>query len=192
MSVFGIVLCETYVSCMSLFGIVLCPAYRSRPQYQIWKCVRDLAVECPCMQQKNVVIHVGYTTHIASSHYIENFSLYVVSCRHLYIAYTASVLHKYRTCELCVQLTSAACPYFLVLFCVLLVDKLSNHQLPTCRLPICKFLNHKLSICKLPKHKLPTCRFPTCKLLTRKLPTHNLPTCKLSIYKTSNFQTVTT
>ena len=43
---------------------------------------------------KNVAVHVSYRTHIASLHYTENFSTYVVSRRHLHlhIAYNARTL----------------------------------------------------------------------------------------------------
>ena len=46
--------------------------------------------------EKNVAVHVSYTTHITSLHYIENFSTYVVSCRHLHIAYFTTSLHEHR------------------------------------------------------------------------------------------------
>ena len=42
-------------------------------------------------------MNVSNTTHIASLHYIENFSMYVVSRRHLHIAYNDTSLHKHRT-----------------------------------------------------------------------------------------------
>ena len=41
-------------------------------------------------------MHVSYTTHIASLHYIENFSTYIVSRRHLYVAYNDTSLQKHR------------------------------------------------------------------------------------------------
>ena len=41
-------------------------------------------------------MHVRYTTLIASLHYIENFSTYVVSHRHLRIAYNDTSLHNHR------------------------------------------------------------------------------------------------
>ena len=46
---------------------------------------------------KNVAVYVSYTTHIASLHYIENFSTYVVSRRHLRIVYNDTSLHNH--CE---------------------------------------------------------------------------------------------
>ena len=45
---------------------------------------------------RNIAVHVNYTTHIASFHYIDNFSTYVVSHRHLYITYNDTSLHKRR------------------------------------------------------------------------------------------------
>ena len=41
-------------------------------------------------------MHLSYTTHIASLHYIENFSTYVVSRRHLHIAYFTTSLQEHR------------------------------------------------------------------------------------------------
>ena len=100
----------------------------TRPRIFTLLADRNLADECSCMQrEKRSRACKLYNT---SLHYIENFSSYVVSRRHLYTAYTASGLHKHRkvtssrsamhkhrrTCELCGRLTPAACPY-LVLFC---------------------------------------------------------------------------
>ena len=42
-------------------------------------------------------MHVSYRTHIASMHYTENFSTYVVSRRHLHIAYNDTSLQEH--CE---------------------------------------------------------------------------------------------
>ena len=41
-------------------------------------------------------MHLSYTTHIASLHYIENFSTYVVSRRHQHIAYFTTSLQEHR------------------------------------------------------------------------------------------------
>ena len=41
-------------------------------------------------------MHVSYSTHIASLLYIENFSTYAVSRRHVHIAYNDTSLHKHR------------------------------------------------------------------------------------------------
>ena len=41
-------------------------------------------------------MHVTYATHIASLHYIENFSTYVVSRRHLHMAYFTTSLQEHR------------------------------------------------------------------------------------------------
>ena len=40
-------------------------------------------------------MHVSYTTHIASLHYIENFTTYVVSRRNLYTAYNDTSLQEH-------------------------------------------------------------------------------------------------
>ena len=40
-------------------------------------------------------MHVSYTTHIASLHYIENLSMYVVSRRDLHIATNDTSLHEH-------------------------------------------------------------------------------------------------
>ena len=61
------------------------PATRLKPSGRIRAC-----------SGKNVAVHVSYTTHIASLHYIENFSTYVVSRRHLHIAYFTTSLQEHR------------------------------------------------------------------------------------------------
>ena len=80
----------------------------------------------------DVAVHVSYATHIASLHYIENFSTYVVLRGHLYIAYndtsllehrevkrSRSIMHKYRrTCELCVSYASCMSLFGIVLHAV--------------------------------------------------------------------------